>query len=75
MDRAKIEEIEQAIQHKTVDYNESMAKAERIEEQIKILRQRLSNLKGEPVWDTFELDISETVKTVELPRHNDRAGW
>lgn len=63
------------IQHKTVEYNEAMALAERTQEQIRILNIRKANLTGEKVYDTYELDVSETVKTVELARHQDRGHW
>ena len=45
------------------------------EESIKILNHRISLLTGEKVWDAYELDVTETVKTVELARHMDRGDW
>ena len=71
-----LKEIEEKIILKTVEWNDYKAKAEQAEEVLKTLHLRKSNLTGNvQKWDTFELDISETVKTVELGRHLDRGDW
>lgn len=75
MSDAELEKIRLGIQHKTVEYNEAMANAERIEEQIRVLKLRESNIAGTPIYDVYELDVSETVKTVELARYRDRGNW
>jgi hypothetical protein len=71
----KIEKLKFEVMEKTVQYNDAMATAERLEESIKILNHRISLLTGQKVWDTYELDVTNTVQTIELARHVDRGDW
>ena len=71
-----LKEIEEKIIQKTTEWNEYKGKVEQLEEALKVLHLRKANLTGDvQKWDTFELDISETVKTIELGRHLDRGEW
>ena len=76
MENPTLKDIQRQIQDKKADLNNALAKAERLEEQLKILRIREANITGIPYQEgEFELDISDTVETVELKRLQDRGHW
>ena len=68
-------EIRRELKEKQALYEEAMSLIERTNEQIRILKVREANITGSDRYDVFELDISETFRTVDLPRDDDKGLW
>jgi len=68
-------EIRKEIAEKEALQEEAMSLIERTNEQLRVLRIREANITGEDKYEIFELDISETFRTIDLPRNDDKGLW
>lgn len=68
-------EIRKEIAEKEALQEEALSLIERTNEQLRVLRIREANITGENKYEIFELDISETFKTIDLPRNDDKGLW
>ena len=68
-------EIRKEIAEKEALQEEALSLIERTNEQLRVLRIREANITGEDKYEIFELDISETFRTIDLPRNDDKGLW
>jgi len=68
-------EIRKEIAEKQALTEEALSLIERTNEQLRVLRIREANITGEDKYEIFELDISETFRTIDLPRNDDKGLW
>lgn len=68
-------DIRKEIAEKNALCEEALSLLERTNEQLRVLRIREANITGSDQYEIFELDISETFRTIDLPRNDDKGLW